>query len=327
MSSHNGHDLIIIGGGASGLAAGIYAKRAALDVVLIEKGAVGGQMNMTDDVENYPGFPRINGAEISSRMLEHADSLSLDIIYDEVVEIEPGLDVHTVKLTDGRELPTCSIILATGGQPKMLEIPGEQENYGKGVSYCGVCDGFFFRNKTILVVGGGDTAAEEALYLAKLADKVYMAHRRDELRASKILQKRIFDDCKIEMLWNTITMEIYSENGAVSGVALQNNATGENSELAVDGVFIFIGFIPRNELAPAGVKMTAEGYIVTDEKCETNIPGIFAVGDLREKYARQIVISAADGSTAALAAAHFVEAKKATGDGVCEAPAHLLQEE
>jgi len=320
MSCHNGHDLIIIGGGAGGLTAGIYAKRAALDVVLIEKGAVGGQMNMTDEVENYPGFPHISGAEISAKMLEHAGTLDLDIIYEEVAEIEPGMEFHTVKLADGRELNTCSIIVATGGSPLMLEIPGEAENYGKGVSYCGVCDGFFFRNKTVLVVGGGDTAAEEALYLSKLADKVYMAHRRDELRASKILQKRIFDECKIEMLWNTIPTEIHSEDGAVVSVALQNNATGENSDLPVDGIFIFIGFIPRNELVPAGIKKTSEGYIVTDEKCETNIPGIFAIGDLREKYARQIVISAADGSTAALAAAHYVEAKKATGNGVCPVP-------
>lgn len=306
-------DLIIIGGGAGGLTAGIYAKRAALDVVLIEKGAVGGQMNMTDEVENYPGFSHISGAEISAKMLEHADTLDLDITYEEVTEIEPGLDFHTVKLADGRELSTYSIIVATGGSPRMLHISGEEENYGKGVSYCGVCDGFFFRNKTVLVVGGGDTAAEEALYLAKLADKVYMAHRRDELRASKILQKRIFNEPKIEMLWNTIPMEIHSDEGGVSCVALQNNATGENFDLTVDGVFIFIGFIPRNELVPAGIKQTSEGYIVTDERCETNIPGIFAVGDLREKYARQIVISAADGSTAALAAAHYVEAKKAIG--------------
>lgn len=324
MDCSNGHDLIIIGGGAGGLTAGIYAKRAALDVVLIERGAVGGQMNMTDEVENYPGFSRISGAEISAKMLEHADTLALDIIYEEVAEIEPGQDFHTVRLADGREITACSIIVATGGSPQMLQIPGEEENYGKGVSYCGVCDGFFFRNKTVLVIGGGDTAAEEALYLAKLADKVYMAHRRDELRASKILQKRIFDQPKIEMLWNTIPMEIHSENGAVTSVALQNNATGENHDLTVDGVFIFIGFIPRNELVPAGIKQTSEGYIVTDEKCETYIPGIFAIGDLREKYARQIVISAADGSTAALAAAHYVEAKKATGGGVCATPKDLL---
>jgi thioredoxin reductase (NADPH) len=211
------------------------------------------------------------------------------------------------------------VILATGGSPKKLNIPGESEYYGKGVSYCGVCDGFFFKGKTVVVVGGGDTAAEEALYLAKLASKVYLVHRRDALRAGMILQERIKAECKIEILWNTVPSQIKANSGGVYAVDLKDTQTGEPRELATDGVFIFIGFNPNNVLVPAGTKMNADGYVVTDHRCETNIPGIFAIGDLREKYARQIVLSAADGCTAALAAAHYVETKKAA-DTTCQFP-------
>jgi thioredoxin reductase (NADPH) len=185
------------------------------------------------------------------------------------------------------------------------------ENYGKGVSYCGVCDGFFFRGKRVLIVGGGDTAAEEALYLAKLAEKVYMAHRRDELRAGKILQERIFAEPKIEMLWNTVPIEIKSDEKGVYAAQLKDTKTAKEEELAVDGVFIFIGFQPNNQLVPEGTKMNSNGYVMTSETCETNNRGIYVIGDLREKYARQIVTAAADGCTAALASAHCITARKA----------------
>ena len=310
----NAYDTIIIGGGPGGLSAGIYAKRAALNVVLIEKGVPGGQIINSDEVENYLGFERIGGAELSMKFSQHAQSYDLEVRSQEVAEIIPGVDFHTVKLANGDTLKTCSIIMAMGGNPRKLNISGESEYYGKGVSYCAVCDGFFFRDKTVMVIGGGDTAAEEALYLSKLAKKVYLAHRRDALRAGMILQQRIFSECKIEMLWNTIPTEIKAEADGVNGVALQDTVTGEKRELPVDGAFIFIGFVPNNQLVPAGVKMTAEGYVVTDEKCETNIPGIFAIGDLMEKYARQIITAAADGCTAALAAAHYVEAKKSSDE-------------
>ena len=310
----NAYDTIIIGGGPGGLSAGIYAKRAALNVVLIEKGVPGGQIINSDEVENYLGFERIGGAELSMKFSQHAQSYDLEVRSQEVAEIIPGVDFHTVKLANGDTLKTCSIIMAMGGNPRKLNIPGESEYYGKGVSYCAVCDGFFFRDKTVMVIGGGDTAAEEALYLSKLATKVYMAHRRDALRAGMILQQRIFSECKIEMLWNTIPTEIKAGADGVNGVALQDTVTGDKRELPVDGAFIFIGFVPNNQLVPAGVKMTAEGYVVTDEKCETNIPGIFAIGDLMEKYARQIITAAADGCTAALAAAHYVEAKKSSDE-------------
>jgi thioredoxin reductase (NADPH) len=265
----------------------------------------------------------LEGAELSMKFLEHAQATGLEILNQEVVELEPGLDVHRVRLADGVELKTHAVILATGGTPRKLDIPGEEDNYGRGVSYCAVCDGFFFRDKTVVVIGGGDTAAEEALYLAKLARQVYLVHRRDALRAGMILQKRIMDDCKIEVLWNTVPTEVKAGPDGVYAIGLKDTRTGASRDLATDGAFIFIGFDPNNGLVPAGTRLNADGYVITDRKCETNIAGIFAIGDLREKYARQIVISAADGSTAALAAAHYVEAKKGGRGDACELPEGL----
>lgn len=324
MSGSDIYDLIIIGGGPGGLTAGIYAMRAALKTVLIEVGVPGGQMNNSDSVENWPGDEYIGGSELAIKFSQHAKSYGLEIITQEVVDLEPGLDFHTVKFANGDNLQSHAVILATGGNPRKLNVPGEEEQYGKGVSYCAVCDGFFFRDKTVVVVGGGDTAAEESLYLAKLAKQIYLVHRRDALRASALLQQRVKAECKIEILWNSIVTKIKADESGVCGVDLQNTQSGEKSELAADGVFIFIGFEPNNKLVPAGTKMNADGYVVTDEKCETNAPGIFVIGDLREKKFRQIVISAADGATAALAAAHYVEARKSAE--VCELPEALQTE-
>ncbi|MDJ0720146.1 MAG: thioredoxin-disulfide reductase [Desulfobacterales bacterium] len=326
MTTGQAYDLVIIGGGPGGLSAGIYAKRAAMNTVLVEKGVTGGQVVMSDEVENYPGFEHTSGAELAMKFLEHAQAYGLEILSQEVSEVEPGLNHHHVHLADGTTLDTHAVILATGGSPRKLAIPGEDEYYGRGVSYCAVCDGFFFRNKTVVVVGGGDTATEEALYLAKLAAKVYLVHRRDELRASKILQKRVMDDCNIEILWNTVATAIKAGSDGVEAISLEDTLSGEARELPTDGVFIFIGFDPNNEVVPAGVRMNADGYVMTDEKCETAIKGLFAIGDLREKYARQIVISAADGSTAALAAAHYVETQKSSSADSCAIPADLVEE-
>lgn len=324
MSENGRYELVIVGGGPGGLSAGIYAMRAALKTALVEKGLAGGQVTMSDEVENYPGFTHVTGAELSMKFVEHAKACGLEMVSDEVMEVEPGLDYHTVRLGSGKAYETRAVILATGGRPRKLGIPGEDAYYGKGVSYCAVCDGFFFKGKTVIVVGGGDTAAEEALYLAKIAKKVYVAHRRDSFRASMILQKRIEADCNIEVLWNTVLTKISADPFGVNGVDLRDTRTGEARSLAVDGVFIFIGFDPEGSIVPAGIKRNPEGYVITDEKCETQIPGIFVIGDLREKYARQIVIAAADGCTAALAAAHFVEMKRGLPD-VCEAPAGLFE--
>ncbi len=311
MANREYYDVIIIGGGPAGLSAAIYALRASMRTVLVEKASPGGQITLTDDVENYPGFKNINGYDLSEKFLSHAKSYNLEILSQEAALLEPGLDWHTVQLNAEEQLKSHAVILASGGLPRKLNIPGEDEFYGKGVSYCAVCDGFFFRNKTVVVVGGGDTAVEEALYLSKLAQKVYLVHRRDALRASMILQQRLKADKKIEILWDTIVTAIKSQEGQVSAVELQETRSEETRELATDGIFIGIGFDPNNQLVPAGIKVNSDGYVCTDEKCETSIPGLFAIGDLREKYGRQIVLSAADGCTAALAAAYYVEVKRA----------------
>lgn len=311
MANREYYDVIIIGGGPAGLSAAIYALRASMRTVLIEKASPGGQMTLTDEVENYPGIVNINGYDLSQKFLEHAKSYNLEVLSREATGLEPGLEWHTVKLDGDERLKSHAVILASGGLPRKLDIPGEEEFYGKGVSYCAVCDGFFFRNKTVVVVGGGDTAAEEALYLSKLAQKVYLAHRRDALRAGMILQQRLKADRKIEILWDTVVTAIKGSAGQLSAVDLQNIQTEEIRELAADGIFIGIGFDPNNQLVPAGTKVNADGYVCTDERCETNFSGVFAIGDLREKYGRQIVLAAADGCTAALAAAYHVEVKRA----------------
>jgi thioredoxin reductase (NADPH) len=313
MANRKFYDLIIIGGGPAGLSAGIYALRASMRTVLIEKGAPGGQVTLSAEVENYPAIKNKSGFELAQSFLEHAQDYNLEILAHEVTALEPGLDFHTVRLNNDEVLKAHAVILATGGSPRKLNIPGEDDNYGKGVSYCAVCDGFFFRNKTVVVIGGGDTAAEEALYLAKITKKVYLVHRRNTLRASMILQKRLETDPKIEIFWNTVAKAIRAEGDEVCAMDLEDTYSGEKRELKTDGAFIFIGFEPNNQLVPAGTRMNADGYVVTDEKCETNIDGIYAIGDLREKYARQIVLSAADGCTSALASAHYVEIKRAAG--------------
>lgn len=326
MSQDQFYDLIIIGGGPGGLSAGIYAMRAALKTVLIEKGVPGGQINLSDEVENYPGFEHISGAELSMKFAGHARAYGLEEINEEVTAIEPGLEHHTVRLAGGQVLRSHAVILATGGSPRKLQIPGESEYYGKGVSYCAVCDGFFFRGKEVVVVGGGDSACEEALYLAKLASKVYLVHRRDALRASMILQQRVQEDCNVEIVWNSIVTEIKADEEGVSGVTLQDTRSQATREMPIDGVFIFIGFVPNNQLVPAGIRMNANGFVTTDDKCETNTPGIYVIGDLRERYARQIVLAAGDGCLASLAAAHYVETQKSKSeDPFCEAPQELFK--
>ncbi len=313
MANRKFYDLVIIGGGPAGLSAGIYALRASMRTVLIEKGAPGGQVALSAEVENYPAIKSKSGFELAQSFLEHAQDYNLEVLAQEVTAIEPDLDFHNVRLNTDEVLKAHAVILATGGSPRKLNIPGEDDNYGKGVSYCAVCDGFFFRNKTVAVIGGGDTAAEEALYLSKITKKVYLVHRRNTLRASMILQKRLEIDPKIEILWNTVAKAIRAEGDEVCAMDLEDTYSGEKRQLNTDGAFIFIGFDPNNQLVPAGTRMNADGYVVTDEKCETNIDGIYAIGDLRQKYARQIVLSAADGCTAALAAAHYVEIKRAAG--------------
>lgn len=318
MENSDIYDVIILGGGPAGLSAGIYAQRAALKTVLIEKGIPGGQVAITKEVENYPGFINLSGSDLCEKFLNHAKHYDLEILNKEVVSTEPGLEMHSVKLDDGSVLKAHAIIMATGGDAKKLKIPGEDDNFGQGVSYCATCDGFFFRGEVVAVVGGGDTALEDALYLAKITKKVYLIHRRDEFRGSKILQQRVFAEPQIEIIYDTVPTEVIgsdstirlSNDSGVKALALKNVKTGEESTLEVGGVFIFVGFTPNSGVVPAGVKLSSNGYVITDEKCETSLPGIFAVGDLRQKYANQIVLAAADGCTASLAAAHYIESRK-----------------
>ncbi len=308
------YEVIIVGGGPAGLAAGLYCMRAALKTVLFEKGLLGGQLAISKEVENYPGVEGINGFELAEKMASHARSFRLPIVQQEVSAVTVGPDLHSVELANGDRIGASALILAAGGSVRKLGIPGEAEYLGTGVSYCATCDGFFFRDKSVVVVGGGDTAAEEALFLARLARKVHLVHRKGELRASKILQNRVMAEPRIEIIWNTVVTEIRGAAGAVNSVSLENIETGRRGELAAEGIFIFIGYSPNNRLIPPEVRMNEQGFVITDENCRTSVPGIFVAGDLRQKFANQIVIAAADGCIAALAAAEYVEVQKSAGN-------------
>ncbi len=310
MANEEPYEAIIIGGGPAGLAAGLYCKRAALKAVLIEKGLLGGQIAISKDVENYPGVEGITGFDLAEKMVRHAQTFGLEIIRQEVAGISAGEDFHSVRLVNGDLLRTTALILALGGTARKLGVPGEAEYLGSGVSYCATCDGFFFRDKTVVVVGGGDTAVEEALYLARLAGKVILVHRRNTFRANRLLQSRLLAEPTIEVIWDTIVTEIKGSGRAVEAVTLENTGTGKRSELPADGVFIFVGYSPNNQLIPPGVRVNELGFVITDEKCETTVPGIFAVGDVRQKFANQIVVAAADGCIGALAAARYVELRR-----------------
>jgi len=294
-------DLIIIGAGPAGLTAGLYAVRARLKTVLLERLSPGGQILTTDWVENYPGFPEgISGFDLVDRMKRQVEKFGLEIQNQEVVELELSLEKKKV-VTDKGTLESKAVIFACGASPQKLGIEGEDLLTGKGVSYCATCDGPFYRDQEVAVIGGGDTAVEEALFLTRFASKIYIIHRRDELRATKLLQERAFAEEKIELVWDTIPKRIIGETG-VEGIDLRNVKTGQESHLSLQGVFVFIGYNPNNGLVKGLLDLDERGFVVTDNDMETSIPGVFAAGDIRSKLLRQVSTGVGEGATAAFAA-------------------------
>jgi thioredoxin reductase (NADPH) len=306
MSEERMYDVIIAGAGPAGMTAAVYASRANLDTLMIERGIPGGQVANTEDVENYPGYDHILGPDLSNKMFEHAKKFGAEYAYGDIKEVIDNGNYKTV-IAGQKEYKTRALIITTGAQYKKLGIPGEEELGGRGVSYCAVCDGAFFKERQLIVVGGGDSAVEEGIYLTRFADKVTVVHRRDQLRAQKILQDRAFDNEKVDFIWDTEVKEINDKDGKVGSVTLYNNKTGEEYEYGIDGVFVYIGMVPLNEPFLSLGITNEEGYIPTNEEMETSIKGIFAAGDIREKSLRQIVTATGDGSIAAEAAIKYVE--------------------
>lgn len=306
MSEETIYDVIIAGAGPAGMTAAVYTSRAQLSTLMLERGIPGGQMANTEEVENYPGFDHILGPDLSNKMFEHAKKFGAEYAYGDIKEIIDEGDVKRV-IAGSKEYRAKAVIVTTGAEYKKIGVPGEKELGGRGVSYCAVCDGAFFKNRELVVVGGGDSAVEEAVYLTRFASKVTVIHRRDELRAQKILQQRAFDNEKVEFIWNQVVTEIQEEGGKVGSVKLKNTITDEESEFKADGVFIYIGMLPLNESVKNLGILNDEGYIVTNEEMETKVPGIFAAGDVREKSLRQIVTATGDGSIAAQNVQHYIE--------------------
>lgn len=300
------HDIIIIGGGPAGLTAGLYTARARLNVVLLERLAPGGQVLNTDWVENYPGFPDgISGFELVERMKTQAENFDLPIKLEEVMRLEFSPEKKIV-VTNKGQLEAKALIIATGATPKKLGIEGEDLLTGKGVSYCATCDGPFYKDQEVVVIGGGDTALEEAIFLTRFASTIHLAHRRDELRAVKLLQDRAMAQEKIKFIWDTIPLKILGENG-VEGIELKNVKTGEISRKEVQGVFIFIGTKPNADLINGMVTQDESGFVISNENMETSAPGVFAAGDIRSKPWRQISTAVGEGATAAFYAEKYLE--------------------
>ncbi|MFC1895785.1 thioredoxin-disulfide reductase [Thermodesulfobacteriota bacterium] len=303
------YDCVIIGGGPGGLTAGIYASRARLNVVLLEKIAPGGQIMVSDWIENYPGFPEgISGAELVQRMAEQAARFDLLIRSDEAVSVDFNGQVKTIHVAGG-SITTHTVIIATGATPRKLGVPGEDEFYGRGVSFCATCDGPFFRDKVVVAVGGGDTAVQESLFLTKFAQKVYLVHRRDALRAARILQERAFANEKVEFVWDSVVKEIRGEQG-VQNIVVQNVKTGTEHEIPADGCFIWIGITPNTWFLGDAVALDDQGFIIADVRMQTSVGGVFAAGDVRATPLRQVATAVGDAAIAAVSAERYVEQVK-----------------
>ncbi len=304
--ANSDYQLIILGGGPAGLTAGLYAARDRLKVLLVEKGVVGGQVLVTDWIDNYPGFPDgLSGADLVEKMAAQAARFGLETQNGNVVKVDLSEAKKKLTLENGEELTSQALIICTGARPNKLGIPGEEKFTGKGVSYCATCDGPFFRDEEILVVGGGDTAVQEADFLTKFARKVTVIHRRDTLRATKVLQEKAFANKRIEFIWNSNVIAIEGEK-EVERVRIRNNE-GEEQEIGASGIFILIGTIPNNEILPLELLGADKyGFIKTDAEMRTKVPGVMVAGDIRSKTVRQVINGAGEGAVAAIAAEHYI---------------------
>ena len=303
------HDLIIIGGGPAGLTAGLYAARSRLNVILLEQVVPGGQVIITDWIENYPGFPEgVSGPDLVQKMTDQVKQFDLQIQTATVTSIDVSEDVKKVFIND-RVITASSIIIASGASPRKIGVPGEDAFFGRGVSACGTCDAPFFKDRKVAAVGGGDTAVQESAYLTKFAEKVYLIHRRDELRAQTILQERVLNNPKIEMVWDSVVTSI-DGSSVVEGVTVKNVKTGSTTQLAVDGCFVWIGIIPNTPFINGAVELDEAGFVVVDAKMQTSVPGVYAAGDVRNTSLRQIVTAVGDAAIAAFSAEQHIEMLK-----------------
>ena len=299
-------DTVILGGGPAGFSAGIYAARGAVSTAIVDINMMGGQPSNYLELENYPGFGTIGGFDLMEKFEEHADKFGVEKFPMQEIERVDLISNPKIILTGEYEFRAKSVIIATGAQPMKLGVPGEKEFVGRGVSYCAVCDGAFYKNKVVAVVGGGNAAVEEAMYLTKFADKVYVIHRRDALRADKIVQDRAFKNEKIEFVWDSVVKEIKGED-LVNTVVIENVKSGSRSELAVNGVFPYIGMVPNIELFNGQIEQDKGGFILTDETMKTSVDGVFAVGDVRRTPLRQVITAASDGAVGAVYAVKYLE--------------------
>ncbi len=295
--------VIIVGSGPAGLTAALYAARAQLNPLVITGTMIGGQVALTHEIENYPGFfsaeKAPTGPELVGLMQEQATHFGARFEYDEVVEVDFSQGAPFMVKTYGKEFQADAIILTAGASPTHMNVPGEDEFIGRGVSYCGTCDGFFFRDKDVVVIGGGDSAMEEGIFLTRFANNVRVIHRRDELRAGPVLQKRAFANEKMSFIWDTVVDEVVG-NGSVTGVAVTNVKSGEKSTIDTDGVFVFIGHYPNSKFLEGRVAMDEHGYVITDELMRTNVPGVFAAGEIQDPVFRQVATSVGQGCAAAI---------------------------
>jgi thioredoxin reductase (NADPH) len=301
------YDVVIIGGGPAGLTAGIYAKRAGLKALMLEKHAPGGQIMITDWIENYPGFPEgLAGYELTMKMEQQAKNFGLEIKSGNVEALNLDNDLKEIVLSDSK-ITAKTIIIASGCSPRKLGIPGENALFGKGVSTCATCDAMFFRDKTVVAVGGGDTAVQETLYLTKFVKKVYLIHRRNKLRAAKMLQDRAFANDKIEIIWDSVATSINSGLGSVASVGIKNVKTEEETTIDASGCFIWVGTIPNTEFLNDSIKVDDQGFIITDSRMETSVKGVFAAGDVRNTPLRQVATAVGDAAIAAISADQYIE--------------------